>query len=269
MNASTMLMARQVFIGCLRRAFLLAACVAIPVLGAVQAAENTKFDPRNINGSWNRYPDLSDRVDPSVAPRPSDVPPPPLKAPHLEEWQARQKAVAEANARGEPPATNYTHCIPDGMPAVMLAMFPMEILQSPGRVTIIQEAYNQVRRIYMDEKQIPIEDAEPGFWGHSVARWEGDTLLVDTVGIKETVRFRDVPHSSQVRISERLRLTSPDRLENQITVTDPVYLTQPWSWTWQYSRKPGYKLYEYVCEDNREYADPDTGAQRLRLTPRK
>jgi hypothetical protein len=240
--------------------------------GLAQAAESAnsrkQFDPRDFNGAWNRYPDHSERVDRTVEPPPPDIPPPPLKAPHLAEWQARQKAVAEANARGEPPVTHYVQCIPDGMPAVMAAMFPMEILQSPGRVTLIQEAYNQVRRIYLDEKQLPIEDAEPGFWGHSVAHWEGDTLLVDTVGIKENVRFRDVPHSNQLRIGERIRLKSADRLEDRITVTDPVYLTQPWSWTWEYSRKPGYKLYEYVCEDNREYADPQTGAQRLKLTPR-
>jgi hypothetical protein len=266
MNTSTVVMGRPIFMNRSWRAVVFAACLALA--GIAQAAQNAKFDPRDLNGSWNRYPDTSDRVDRSVEPPPPDLPPPPLKAPHFEQWQARQKAVAEANARGEPPVTNYVRCIPDGMPAVMSAMFPMEILQSPGRVTIIQEAYNQVRRIYLDQKQLPIEDAEPGFWGHSVARWEGDTLVVDTVGIKENVRFRDVPHSNQMRISERLRLKSADRLENQVTVTDPVYFSKPWSWTWEYSRKPGYKLYEYVCEDNREYADPDTGAQRLRLTPR-
>lgn len=252
---------------------LAASLLLLPVLlSPTYAADSTqqeksaeKFDPRALNGSWNRYPDMSDQVDRSVKPRPPDVPTPPLKAPHLEEWKARQKKVAEANARGEPIATGYVHCLPDGMPAMMLAMFPMEVLQSPGRVTIIQEAYNQVRRIYLDDKQLPIEDAEPGFWGHSVGHWEGDTLVVDTVGIKENVRFRDVPHSNQIRISERIRLLSADMMEDQVTVTDPVFLSAPWSWSWQYRRKPGYKLYEYVCEDNREYADPETGAQRIRV----
>jgi hypothetical protein len=68
-----------------------------------------------------------------------------------------------------------------------------------------------------------------------------------------------------VRISERIKLLSADMMEDQITVTDPVFLSAPWTWTWQYRRKPGYKLYEYVCEDNREYADPVTGAQRMRV----
>jgi hypothetical protein len=253
--------------GALLSAVLLTGPLAAPQAFAAGAQSPAKFAARALDGAWNRYPDVTNGVDPTVQPPPPDIPPPPLKAEHLGPWQEHQRQVAEANRRGEPPVTGYVRCLPDGMPAVMMAMFPLEVLQSPGRITIIEEAYNQVRRIYLDEPQIPIEDAEPGFWGHSIGRWEGDTLLVDTVGIKENVRFRDVPHSSQMRISERIRLLSADYLEDRITVTDPVYLAAPWSWVWKYQRKPGYKLYEYVCEDNREYADPDTGAQRLRFRP--
>ena len=82
----------------------------------------------------------------------------------------------------------------------------MEILETPGRVTVIQEAYNQVRRIYLNEPAIAPEDAEPRYAGNSTARWEGGTLVVSTVGVKESVRFRNVPHSAKMRITERLRL---------------------------------------------------------------
>ena len=71
------------------------------------------------------------------------------------------------------------------------------------------------------------------------------------------------------RIREEMRVLDENRFENRVTVTDPVYLTGPWSWTWTYQRKPDYKMYEYVCEDNREYADPATGATRLRVTERE
>lgn len=254
-----------------RQGLICVGCLMALSSGLAQADTTkspAKFNPRALDGSWNRYPDTSDRVDGTVQPPPPDIPPPPLKPEPLAAWQAERKKVAEANARGEPPVTGYVKCLPDGMPATMAAMFPLEVLQSPGRITIIEEAYNQVRRIYLDEKQIPIDDAEPGFWGHSVGHWEGDTLHVDTVGIKENVRFRAVPHSNQMRITERIKMLSDEYFEDRITVTDPVYLTGPWSWVWEYRRKPGYKMYEYVCEDNREYADPDTGAQRLKLKTR-
>jgi hypothetical protein len=231
-----------------------------------------KFDPHALDGSWDRPPPTSVAagLDPTIRAQPigaNGIPEAPLKPEYLAAWKKLRADNAAAFARGEPPVTGYVKCLPDGMPATMMAMFPLEVLQSKGRITIIEEAYNQVRRIYLDETQIPISDAEPGFWGHSIGHWDGDVLRVNTVGIKEEVKFQDVPHSDQMQIDEKIRLTSPTTMEDQITVTDPVYLTAPWSWTWRYVRKPGYKLYEYVCEDNREFPDPDKGSQRLRLLP--
>jgi hypothetical protein len=148
---------------------------------------------------------------------------------------------------------------------MMQATFPMEILESPGRVTIIQEAFNQVRRIYLDAKPIAPQDAEPVFAGHSTGKWEGETLVVQTVGIKESVRFRNTPHSSQLRITERMHLVNNEILENQVTIEDPEFLTKPWTWTWMYKRWPGYRIEEYVCEDNRYFADPELKYQRLKV----
>ena len=217
-----------------------------------------------LTGTWNRYPQLDEKPDPKL-PMPPPVPPPPLKEQYKADWETQQKAAHDADARGQPLYTDYVKCLPDGMPTMMLAMFPMEVLQTPGQVTIMQEAYNQVRRIYLNEKQIPIEDAEPGYWGHSVGHWQGDTLLVDTVGIKATVRFRGVPHSDQMRIHERIRMLSPEFFEDRITVEDPVYLTGPWNFMWAYKRLPHYKMLEYVCDSNREYKDPSTGGTRLHV----
>ena len=217
-----------------------------------------------LTGTWNRYPQIDEPPDPRLPP-PPPIGPPPLKPQYLAAWQAEQKAAKEADERGQPLFTDYVKCLPDGMPAMMVAMFPMEVLQTPGQITLVQEAYNQIRRIYLNEKQIPIEEAEPGYWGHSVGHWEGDTLVVDTVGIKEKVRFRGVPHSDQMRIRERMQLLSPDFFEDHITIEDPVYLTQPWTFSWAYKRLPHYKMLEYVCDSNREYKDPQTGGTRLRL----
>jgi hypothetical protein len=256
-----------------------AALVAAPTLAQqghsdAKAAHRTpvKFDPHGLDGAWDRPPPPrgASTIDPTVRAQPIGglgIPDPPLKPEYLGGWKKLRADNAAAFARGEPPVTGYVKCLPDGMPAMMMAMFPLEVLQSRDRVTIIEEAYNQIHRIYLDEKQIPIDDAEPGFWGHAVGRWEGNTLVANTVGIKENVKFQDVPHSDQMQVNERIRLTGPDAMEDQITVTDPVYLTGPWTWTWHYVRKPGYKILEYVCEDNREYADPGNNSQRLRLLP--
>jgi hypothetical protein len=240
--------------------------LAVAPMTAVQAAGATKSTTarQHFAGTWNRYPEFGEQPDPKI-PAPPAVPPPPLKPEYLDAWQAAQKAAQEADARGQPLFTDYVRCLPDGMPAMMMAMFPIEVLETPGQITIIEEAYNQVRRIYLNEKQLDAADAEPGYWGHSVGHWEGDTLVVDTVGIKDYVRFRGAPHSAQMHIGERITLVSADLMQDDITVTDPVYLTQPWNFSYAYTRRPGYKMLEYVCDSNREYKDPNTGGTRLKL----
>jgi len=236
-----------------------------PASAAEPATSATHLDHGLLTGTWKRYRPKSFQINPqftSSIPAPTD---PPLKEPYLSQWKARQKAAHEADLRGQPLYSGYAACIPDGMPAMMMAMFPMDVLQTPGQITIIQEAYRQVRYIYLNQKQVPIEDAEPEFWGHSVGHWQGDTLFVNTVGIRPEVRYSDVPHSDQMQIDERIRLISKDRAEDRITITDPVYLTKPWNFTYEYERDPGYKMLEYVCENNREYRDPKTGGQRVEL----
>jgi hypothetical protein len=246
---------------------LLAACAPKTEEGATPAgATAAAFDPKDFSGTWDRYPQATDtQRDPTVVPAPATIPPAPLKPEFKAAYEAEQKKIADANAAGTPIANHYTACIPDGMPAMMQAMFPMEVLQTARQTTIIQEAYNQVRRIYHDDTLPPVEDAEPGFWGHSTGKWEGNDFVVETIGIKDYVHFRGVPHSANMRIHERMRRIDADHFENDVTVEDPEYLTAPWTWKWVYQRRPDYKMYEYVCEDNREYADPETGLQRLRI----
>jgi hypothetical protein len=245
-------------------AVLLDSAVLSPA-AAADAAKAGSANPRTaMTGTWSRYPELEEKPRPQFPP-PPPIPPPPLNPEYQAQFDARRKAVQEAEKRGQPLYSAYTACLPDGMPAMMMGMFPMEVLQTPGQITIIQEAYNQVRRIYMNYELPSVEDAEPLYWGHSSGKWEGDTLVVETIGIKEDVRFRDAPHSSQMRIQERLRLLSPDMMQDEVTVTDPVTFTGPWTFKWLYKRNPGYKMNEYVCEANREYLDPETGGVRLRI----
>ncbi len=146
----------------------------------------------------------------------------------------------------------------------MNAMFPLEILQSRGQVTVIEEAFTQVRRILLDRPQKKIDDVEPGFYGYSVGKWEGDTLVAETIGVKDSVRYNNMPHSNQMRIRERITLKSPDILWNEITIDDPVTLDKPWTYVVALKRMPDYILLEYVCEDNREYAD-EKGLQKIRI----
>jgi hypothetical protein len=223
----------------------------------VTAQQNSSNIP-DITGSWERARDASIPAPPQ----------PPLKLQYQKEWQARVQAVREATAKGQPLADRNTQCLPEGMPAMMGATFPMEILQSKGQVTIIEEAYTQVRRILLDRPQKAVDDVEPSFYGHSVGHWEGGTLVVDTIGVRENVLYQNVPHSKDMHVKERISLSANGQLRNEITIEDPAVLEKPWTFTFGYRRMPDYQLLEYVCEDNREYAD-EKGLQQIRIDPPK
>ncbi len=114
-------------------------------------------------------------------------------------------------------------------------------------MTIISEAFSEVRRVYLDRPQEKPEDVPPGYYGRSVGRWEGDTLVVNTVGIKTSVSgYRGMPHSEQMQITERFKLLAPDVLHDQVTINDPVVLEKPMVYTLAYRRLPNYEMAE-IC----------------------
>jgi hypothetical protein len=141
--------------------------------------------------------------------------------------------------------------------------YPIEVIQTPNQVTIVAEAFMQVRRVFLDRPQLPIDEVLRVI---SAARghWEGDTLVVDTIGIKPSVQYQRVPHSDQMRITERFSLAAPDVLHDQITIQDPVTLEKPFTYTLSYRRLPKYEMVEFVCDNNREFAN-DKGAVQMKL----
>ena len=247
------------------------AAILVVLAAAASLLAQTRPPARpSITGSWEGYPVRGDGFGSGVQPKtrvppPKPVPEAPLRQPYLDQWRELQKQNQELTRKGLPPPSSGMACMPEGVPGMMGATFPIEILETPGQVTIIEEAFNQVRRVYLNETPLAPEDAEPRFAGHSTGRWEGATLVVTTVGVKESVRFRNVPHSMKMRVTERLRMVSDEVLENQVTIEDPDFLTAPWTWSWMYKRWPGYKIEEYVCDDNRYFEDPTLKYQRLRV----
>jgi len=239
-------------------ALLVTAAGALLSLAAPAGADIVVHQP-DISGVWGHaFPRPGQPVDPRLDTGP--LPTPPLKPAYMAQWNAMREKEKEADAKGEPIAGLEARCLPDGMPSLMFAIYPLEILQTPGRVTIIEEAFSQTRRIYLGEAQGKIGDVEPGYYGHSVGHWDGDTLVVDTIGLKESVPgYRDIPHSDEEHIIERIRLIDPDILEDRMTVEDPKVLEQPWSFRFVYRRMKGYHMLEYVCENNHEVTDRNGG----------
>jgi hypothetical protein len=169
------------------------------------------------------------------------------------EYAAKAQALASQPKAEDNQSAN---CLPPGMPGIMGQPYPIEILLTPGQATIISEAYTQVRHIYTDGRPLP-DDPDPTFYGTSVGRWEGDTLVVETVGFAQVPRGLSFPYSDKMRILERFRLADADTLTVETTITDPEALKMPYSMgTRTYKRHRNWTIAEYICEENnRNFVD--------------
>ena len=133
-----------------------------------------------------------------------------------------------------------------------LGQYPYEFLFTPGRVTINQEAWMQTRTIWTDGRAHK-EDPDPTFMGDSIGHWEGDTLVVDTIGISDELEIdTGMPHSSQFHLVERIHLDPNDSniLVNEMRMEDPEALAEPFEVTVRYRRDRHGSLIEFQCAEN-------------------
>ena len=144
-------------------------------------------------------------------------------------------------------------CVPDGLPRVLATPYPFEIFQVPAnRVTFLYEMNHQVRTIVMDKPLPSLASlvTDPKYNGHSVGHWEGDTLVVETIGFNDWT-FLDasgLPHSDEMSTVERIRKVG-SQLEDIITIRDPVMYARDWQARFVYDARNDVRLEDYACND--------------------
>jgi len=186
------------------------------------------------------------------SPRPPEMKLNPQYQAQVEEFRNRQQ-------HGENLQSDAANCVPPGLPGIMSQPYPIEFLYQPDKVVMLTEAYMQYRHIWTDGRAQP-EDPDLTFLGHSTGRWEGDTLVVETVGLnpQNPLDARQAPGvrpSEQLRITERIRRIDADYIEIQTTLTDPKVLAEPFTSSIFY-RHLDDEIREYIClENNRDGAD--------------
>lgn len=161
----------------------------------------------------------------------------------------------------------YTRCKPAGGPRQIMSPYGFEILDMPElqRVYIITTSNAMTyRTIYMDGREHPA-DLLPSYFGHSVGRWEGDTLVVDSVGYNESSwNNRDgLPTTEQLHLVERFTRRDMDTLDYKITIDDPGAYTAPWESGYTVGWTPGEELFEYVCQENNLSPESMLGEDRI------
>jgi hypothetical protein len=140
----------------------------------------------------------------------------------------------------------------------------MEFLMTPGKVTIVIEAFTQVRHIYTDGRALP-EFPDPTFFGTSIGHWEGDTLIVESVGFNEFVTIGGIPHSDELKITERISLIDPDTMQIETTFTDPLALTEPYTTSATFARHRDWTIAEYICQENNRNFVTSDGTEGITL----
>ena len=231
--------------------------------GANAAAPSPPHDPKDLSGIWTktwRTLALSAEVPPMTP-----------------EGQAKFNANKPSyGPRAIPPALGNDptgKCDPLGLVRNLLlevAIYPMEIVQTPRRVLQFFEWAHSWREIWTDGRELP-KDPEPRWMGYSVGKWEGDTFVVDSTGFDERTWLDHfgTPHSDQMRLQERYKRLDRDNLELTMTLTDPMTFTKPWvSEKKIFKLDPKAEIQELFCVPseeeafNRKVRDPAGGVIR-------
>ena len=148
-------------------------------------------------------------------------------------------------------------CLPPGGPRAFGTPYPAEIIQHRDRIIIIFEGGGHVwREIHLDGRPHPEGEAlNPTYFGHSVGRWEGDTLVVDTVGYNEKtwLDYSGHMHTDQMHTLERITRPDRDTLHYEVTITDPGAYSAPWTIAWDIPWSEGQELADYICQENNQF----------------
>ena len=158
-------------------------------------------------------------------------------------------------AASDPDIDTALRCEPQGVPRMLSpGPLPFVVLQTPNIVGVVSEAFAQPRLIFL------VNGHRNGYWptymGDSIAHWEGDTLVIDTVNFVPTtfLDMRGLPHSDALHVRERMELIDNGKaLQDQVTIEDKKYFKAPWMVTYQYNRRDDVQIVETVCLNTRTH----------------
>jgi hypothetical protein len=171
-----------------------------------------------------------------------------LKPDEIAPW-AQDLRARRMEAYGKDDPAMYD-CLPQGPRMNMHAPLPVKLVQTPQLLLMLSEDLTY-RQIFLDGRSLPV-DPDPSFMGYSVGRWEGDTLVVDTIGFKDRtwLDFSGLPHTEALHIVERIRRTTFGHLEIEETITDPAVFTRPVTVRLGAQYVPDTELLEFICAEN-------------------
>ena len=169
-------------------------------------------------------------------------------------YQPWAKALVESRAGGaHAREESDANCLPPGVPKIAAAPPPWKIIQTRSQLAILHEAFNLWRQVFLDGREFGA-DLNPAWLGHSIGRWDGDTLIVDTKGFngKTWLDQAGNPTTEALHVTERYRRRTIGTLEMQVTIDDAKAYTRPWMVTEEFRLVTNGELFEFICDNNRD-----------------
>jgi len=159
----------------------------------------------------------------------------------------KNKRTAD-NAKDNPDA----HCLPLGNMQLHLHPEPRKIIQTPKQLVVLYEGNGGVRQIFTDGRALPAGDPQPWWFGYSIGKWQGDTLVVETTGFRDDgwLDVNGSPLTDMGKMTERFRRVNYGTLEMELTVDDRKAYTRPWTVKVTQRLMPDDELIEFVCQEN-------------------
>lgn len=271
--------------GYLRRAFLIYAVATLTVaaMSGTAAAQWIDYPTKGIPRTTDGKPDLSARAprmpdgkpdlagiwlpasDPNdkaggiegvVGPKylvnimrdlkPEDVP--------FQPWAAALYKQRQANLMRDNP---MIRCLPAGVPRLDAYTHPYKIVQTPDLIVMLYESQTTFRQVFLDGRPHP-KDPQPSWMGYSIGRWDGDTLVIETLGFNDQTWLDGFghPHSEEMRLTERLTRRDFGHMDIEIVIDDPKAYTKPLRYVQSQVLQPDTDLLEYVCTENMKPVGP-------------
>jgi hypothetical protein len=176
-----------------------------------------------------------------------------MTKPDLLPWAEEQVKRHLDNFRKDGPSAR---CLPAGP----LRLVPLvKVVQTPSLIMLIVEEEGY-RQIFLDGRSHP-KDLNPTWYGHSIGKWDGDALVVDTVGFNDvgTLNPDGVPHTEQMHLLERFRRPDLGHLEIEVAIEDPKVFSKPWTMKRVANLAPGEEIMEFICNENNRDAEHMVG----------
>jgi hypothetical protein len=165
-------------------------------------------------------------------------------------WAAKLYRERQDNQGKDRPSGQ---CLPHSVTDFDAHHMPKKLMQNPGLLVMLFESYHSFRKIFTDGRPLPV-DPDPAWFGYSVGKWEGDTLVVNTVGISDKTWLDDGghPHSDALHVIERFQRPDFGSLELRLTVDDPKAYTKPWTVNLRWEFLADTELLDWVCENEKD-----------------